>query len=388
MPVVYALSPFPTRVQKTIFLGGPTPRKNAVSWREEVIKLLEEEGFDGHIFTPEPKDGRWSEQYDDQLGWEDEGLNRADVILFWVPRDVQGDAPEGNGVPMPALTTNDEWGTWKDSGKVIWGSPDWAESTKYQKHYAKELGVPTFNTLKDAVKEAIRKVGEGAERTEGETQVPLHIWSRDDFQAWYKSQLSSGNSLEGFKVKWGFFVGPNKDRLFIYVAHPLVHIKEEGRSKKNECILFRPDISTVCLYKRAEPLTNTKIVLVKEFRTPVRNDESYVYELPGGSSPKSGVDARQTAVDEVSEEVGIALDPARLKDHGSRQMGATLCCYHAHLYSVELSDEELEILEADKSIHGADDEERTTIHIATLGEILQEDLVDWPTLGMIFGAFG
>lgn len=43
-------------------------------------------GFDGHVFIPEPEDGNWKGNYDDQLEWESTGLNMADVIVFWLPR--------------------------------------------------------------------------------------------------------------------------------------------------------------------------------------------------------------------------------------------------------------------------------------------------------------
>ena len=70
---------------------------------------------------PEPHNGRWREGYEDQLTWEDDALNRADVILFWIPRDLH---------TLPGLTTNDEFGYWKgrDPARLILGTPDGAAS--------------------------------------------------------------------------------------------------------------------------------------------------------------------------------------------------------------------------------------------------------------------
>jgi 8-oxo-dGTP pyrophosphatase MutT (NUDIX family) len=387
MKVVYALESFPSAVTKTLFLAGPTPRGTAISWREEALRLLEELGYDGHVFVPEPKEGFWAENYINQVEWEDEFLRAADVILFWVPRDMKGAHPEGNGSVMAGLTTNDEWGVWKHSGKVVWGAPDWADHVSYQRHYTEKLKVPKASTLKGTLELALEKLGDGAPRTDIEAKVPAFVWTRPEFSAWLTSQHESGNKVEDLDVQWTLWVGPKRDRLFLYVVHAVVEVTEEGRKKSNECVLFRPDISTVCLYKLAEPLTDSKIVLVREFRTPVRNSESFVYELPGGSSPKEGVEPRQTAADEVSEELGFAIDPSRLKELGSRQMGATLLGYHAHLFAAELTDAELAKLEADRGVHGADAEERTYVRVVTLKEVLRDNLVDWPTLGMVFGSF-
>jgi hypothetical protein len=47
-------------------------------------------GYDGKVFIPEPEDGNWRGNYDDQLEWESTGLNIADVIVFWIPRYQRG----------------------------------------------------------------------------------------------------------------------------------------------------------------------------------------------------------------------------------------------------------------------------------------------------------
>jgi 8-oxo-dGTP pyrophosphatase MutT (NUDIX family) len=355
----------------------------------EALECLKAAGYDGHVFVPEARGGLWAEEYDDQIAWETKFLKAADVILFWLPRDLHGSKKEGNGSPMPGLTTNDEWGVWKDSGKVVLGCPEWADKVRYQKHSAEELQVPQASTLQATVDLALKKVGAGAPRSgPWDPQVPHFIWTRQDFQLWYQSQVQAGNIVKDVDVKQTFWVGKNKDHLFLYILQPTVHITEEGRDKVIECVIFRPDISTVCLYKRmGSDLTATKIVLVREFRTAVRNEGGLVYELPGGSSSEDGKNPLQAAVDEVSEELGLRINPARLKSHGSRQMGATLVSYHSHLYSVELTEEELAKLEADTSVHGEDGEERITIHVKPLADILAENLVDWPMLGMIFGSF-
>lgn len=387
MQVIYALEPFPTEVSQTLFLGGPTPRQGAESWRTEALRILEEKGYKGHVFIPEPKGGAWAEDYNNQIDWEDRFLKAADVILFWVPRDLQGNKKEGNGAPMPALTTNDEWGVWKDSGKVVWGAPSWADHHRYQKSYASKLKVPAASTLEKVIDLALEKLGEPSSRKGFPAQIPSYVWDYPPFQKWYKSQTDSGNEVRALEVLQAFW-SEKKDKLFTLTIHPEVWIASEDRVKSNEMVVLRSDISVVALYK-PDPQTpsNSKFVLIKEFRAAVRNSESMVYELPGGSSPKEGADPLQTAAEEVSEEVGLKLEPSRLKSHGSRQMGATMVSYHANFYSAQLTDEELAQLEADDSVHGANNEEKTYITVRTLGDILKDNLVDWPMLGMIFGTF-
>lgn len=145
MHVIYAHQPFSTGT--SIFLAGPTPRSIWVeSWRPDAIALLEARGFDGAILSPEPADGVWAGDYDGQIDWETEGLNRATCILFWIPRNL---------ATMPAFTTNDEWGYWKASGKVVLGTPPEAEKVRYQRRYAEKNGIPCLSTLVDTVDAAL-----------------------------------------------------------------------------------------------------------------------------------------------------------------------------------------------------------------------------------------
>src|SRR5208282_4945660 len=105
MELVYALEDLPKSITKSIFLAGPTPRsEDGNPWRQEAIKLLEEADFDGVVYVPEPRSGKWHKEYGKQVEWEELCLNQADCIVFWVPRDLK---------TMPAFTTNIEWGRWE-----------------------------------------------------------------------------------------------------------------------------------------------------------------------------------------------------------------------------------------------------------------------------------
>ncbi len=376
MDIVYAREPLPTKMVKSIFLAGPTPRKEGVkSWRESALKLLAGLGYDGHVFVPEPADGVWSSDYTKQVLWEDEAMNQADCILFWVPRDMD---------TLPGLTTNDEWGHWKDSGKVVFGSPPDAPHTKYQRYFADKFAVPCFDTLVDTLKAALARVKDGSLREGGEVKVPLYMWSQRGFQDWYKVQRAAGNRLDGAKVLWTFRLGPNRDKLFCWALHVSVYIASEERHKLNEFVLGRPDISAVVLWHRAANLDDTEIVLIKEFRSPGRTN-AFVRELPAGSS-HADQDPIDTAVEELRQEANFSIDPAHLKQHHCRQLAGTLSSFSAHVFSSEISDEELATFKSLKGqMNGVEEDgEQTYLEIYKVGTLLKNPVTDWSTLGMLF----
>jgi len=377
MQIIYAHESPPASFTKSIFLAGPTPRSQEVtSWRPEALHLLKEAGYDGVVFVPETADGKWRGNYVGQVKWEENCLHMSDCILFWVPRQME---------TMPALTTNDEWGTWKNSGKVVFGAPEEAVHVRYQRYYAEKLLVPHATTLKKTIQAALEMIGEGALRTNGEREVPLYIWQTTSFQQWYGAQRSAGNELRGARVEWTFRVGPQRKFVFFWALHVNVYIASEDREKTNEVVIARPDIATIVMYCRRETLDDTDIVLIREFRSPAATSDGFVWEIPGGSSFKPTGDPLALAADECREETGLTIEPSRMRHHKSRQLVATLSAHKAHLFSVEITDHELEWLRAQKGIaHGVlEDTERTYVELMKLGDIRQEVKVDWSMLGMI-----
>ena len=393
MKVIYSGQAIPDTFTKALFLGGPTPRKSDVqSWRPEALSVLELLGYDGVVFIPEnpPESGKvfndWEkhETYDGAVGWEEECLRMADCILFWIPRNLDN---------MPAFTTNDEWGTWKYSGKTVLGAPDTAPKVKYQKHYAEQLKVPFANTLTKTVKNAVDMVSNGALREKGERFIPLMIWNTVQFQSWLDQQKEVGNHLEGAEVLWNFRVGPEKDFVFAYTIKVNVYVKAEDRYKDNEFVFFRTDISCVVLYRKATDPKDTELVLIKEFRSPVRNKHGFVYEAAGGSSHKSSQNAREVAAQEVFEETGIKLNPGRFRVFKSRQVAATVSTHHAFMYAVELTEEEMAYAkkaEVEGKMFGDyvdGGSEQTYIKVATVDDVLESRLpIDWAMTGMILRA--
>jgi hypothetical protein len=146
MNVVYAMQPIPEQVD--LFLAGPTPRSQDVeSWRPAALVELAALGFGGTVLVPEDANGSFHGDYLGQIDWETEGLQRAACVLFWVPRNLK---------TLPGLTTNDEWGFWKASGKVVFGAPPEAEKVKYQTLYCTRHRIPCSATLKDTCSSALQ----------------------------------------------------------------------------------------------------------------------------------------------------------------------------------------------------------------------------------------
>lgn len=388
MQVVYTGDEMPESFTKSIFLAGPTPRnkKEVESWRPDALKILEDIGFDGVVFVPEDKEGVFKKDYDDQIEWEEKYLNIADCIVFWVPRDLSLDSEDFP--KMAAFTTNVEWGAWCDAGKVIFGYPEGAEKVSYLEYYADKYNIPAAKTLTETLENALEMVGNGVERSDGERYVPLYVWQTDSFQSWYGSQKKAGNKLQNARVLYTFRPG-FKSFVFLWVLKVDVWVTSEERSKSNEFVLARTDISSVLLWHKTLPLEFSKVVLVKEFRSPANTDDGFIRELPGGSSPKKGTDPEETAAEEIQEETGFYVDPSRIRFHEARQLAGTFSSHKAFLYSVELKDDELEWFESQKGIvHGnVEDTEMTFIEVYTVKELLQSKLVDWSTLGMIWSAY-
>jgi hypothetical protein len=155
MNVVFSDQPLDTR-PPSLFLAGPTPRSPEVpSWRPEALDLLRGCGFGGTVLVPERRD--WSVKFDylDQVEWEFAGLERCQVIVFWVPRRL----PD-----LMGFTTNVEFGRYIESSRCVYGRPDGAAHTRYLDWlYAKVTGRQPATTLSATLVAAVVAAGRGTE---------------------------------------------------------------------------------------------------------------------------------------------------------------------------------------------------------------------------------
>ena len=143
-----------------IFLAGPTVRGNQpllTSWRFEAIEIFERLGFTGTLIVPEFIDKKQSDKGRRDLPiWEDNGLERADCIMFWICRTRE----------CYGLNTNSEHGYWlaEDPLKLVYGRPDDAFRIEYNdvmwsKVFKKKFDTeePIYNTMEDTIKAALIK---------------------------------------------------------------------------------------------------------------------------------------------------------------------------------------------------------------------------------------
>jgi hypothetical protein len=379
MNIVYAQQTPPSLYSKSIFLVGPTPRdKSHKSWRPEALKYLEEMGYDGVVFVPESPDGIMKD-WNAQVEWEKKYLLRADVILAWVPRKF----PE-----FPGMTTNIEVGTFIESGRLFYGRPDWAEKKGYLDWlYKDRTNKSPHNNLKSLIKEVLEYLGDGALRIYGEQSVPLSIWRLPEFQNWYKAQISVGNILNNAKVLW---VYPCNGPIFSFSLLVKMWVGLEQRYKENEFVLSRRNtVSAVLYYKNVDDWLYSSVILIREYRSASCSADCFVHELPGGSSKDPSDIPSQVIADEIKQETGLEIAPERFIKQSNRQIAATFSMHKNQLYFVRLTDDEInyfvEVAAAQKAF-GEDSEEITYVEVYSIKSLLESEVVDWPTLGMILEA--
>ena len=149
MNLVYAHEKPPAGDIRSIFLAGPTPQKNSEikSWRPEAIRLFRNLGHNGTVFIPENRNPKDEILGVKQVYWEHEMLEKADCIMFWVPRIK---------VKLPGLTTNVEFGWWVSSGKVVLGAPKSAYKVNYLRILGRKYRIPQSWTLPITIQNAIK----------------------------------------------------------------------------------------------------------------------------------------------------------------------------------------------------------------------------------------
>lgn len=378
MKVVYAQEALPNEINKSLFLAGPSlrPGQEGVSWRIKALEILDMIGYDGVVFVPEARVGNFEDfNYESQIMWETRALRASDNIIFHINRNTDQD--------LLGLTTNDEWGYWKDSGKCILSTELTADKVRYQEWWAKELKIPAYHELFSAIKH-VYEIQEDFIRIDGERFIPQEIWKLDQFQSWYKQLKLNRNWISDAKVLKAYRI-PSNNKIFAFSLWVNIYIRDEDRYKNNEFIFSRPDISSCVLYLPNEDLMKTELVLVSEFRSPVNNTKGKVYELPGGSSVKPGVDPKTIMVDELKEETGFVPEIEKLNFESARQICSTMLTHKSFLYSYVLSEIEMNKIKScvGQTFGNIEDTERTELHVVTLEDAINMQYLDWSNLGQI-----
>lgn len=384
--IVCATEPLPTAFSASLFLAG-----GKGSWRREAVQLVDQAGFDGVILVPEPRStprpGTAGPERPVDVGrllqWQDEALRHSDVLLLWLGEGGAEDAQAG-----------ELWGRWQRSARVCLGAPPGTDSALTRS--AARLRIPVYPSLAETVAHALSLLHPGALRRGGERAVPLLLWRSPGFHSWYKALRGAGHRLDDAHLEWSYRSKAAGRPPLLWALRPRVFLPTEHRHKFGEVVIGRSDISaTVLYYRQGLPSRlDTLVVLVREFRSAVRNQSGYGYMLPGGSAAQATEreqDARATALKEVSEETGLRLIPSQLEaiPGGSRQLLASLSCHHAHLFRAELTTAQLQELKATAAAGrplGANPNERCYVILRSLRELQHDPDFDWSQLGMLLHA--
>lgn len=384
MRIVYAKQEMPVSGVSSVFLAGPTPRMSEgeapePSWRAEAIQIFEEMGYEGDLFIPEPDPSQgWDADYYSQIDWECEFRRKADIILFWVPREL---------TKMPAFTTNIEFGEDLGGGNVFYGRPDISPKNRYlDARYEKDTLRRPHNNLRELIEEVIDTIGDGALRKGGERSVPLWVWNTYSFQSWYTKHKLKGNRIDDFRVREYLRRGPHPDQVFGWLAWADIWVESEKRNKSNESVLARTDTAMVVPF-----LTDTEdmdVLMTNEFRSAVNNHVGKVVEPPAGSSNHT-VNPLIIGVEEMREETGFEVSPERLLYVGTNQASATMLTHKTHVYTLLLTSEESREarLRAEAGeVFGVNPEhpsgERITTNIVPFGKLLDSG-ADWAVIGAV-----
>lgn len=134
----------------SVFLAGCSPRKDQdVAWRKEAIELFKHWENLGHdkiqtLIIPEPETGIW-DNYESVIDWELKYLNLSDIVLFWIPRNMDQ--------KIYGLTSNVEFGYLVGrSKKIVYGRPDDADNCRYlDQIYENFYNRKPDNTIEDLV---------------------------------------------------------------------------------------------------------------------------------------------------------------------------------------------------------------------------------------------
>jgi ADP-ribose pyrophosphatase YjhB (NUDIX family) len=390
LKIVYNRKQPPSFFNKSIFLAGPTPRdSNLKSWRSDAIEILDSLGYDGVVFVPEdsPNDPDLTFPdydtdpvgYKEQIDWETTWLNAADCIIFWIPRQL----PDFLG-----LTTNVEFGRFFKSGKVFVGAPKEAVKNEYLKVISEQNDLNWYDDLSTCIRGALDSINIGSVRTGTERYVPLQLWQHDTFKNW-RDTLTTNDldcSIDYTLLDYVYIPKISK-KLFFWLIQTDINIGAEQRHKTNEFVIGRTDLSTLVVRTTNPNFRDIRLVLIKEFRSPGRNKSGYVYEVPSGSV-SIGEGDLEHAAKELEEETGISfstLDTAQFIN--SRQCAATFSAHNNRVYCITISDETMNKIQEEtsgKSFGLESDTERTYVEIQTVGQILDNNLVDWTMLGIIF----
>lgn len=148
--------------------------------------MLEQLRYDGVVYIPEERERCPTiAALDDEVKvkWTRGAPMRSDVIVFLLPEDLKC---------LPNVVMGVELGWLMQSGRIVLGAHLETGEIRALQIYAREFHVPYYRELFEALHEAVKRIGVGAQHHNGEVAVPLALWNIESFQEWLIAQKRQG----------------------------------------------------------------------------------------------------------------------------------------------------------------------------------------------------
>jgi len=150
------------RALSSVFLAGPI--QGAPEWQQYFIDKVKESYTDNTVIQIlNPRRTEFNKEkfvYEQQVDWETNSLNSADIIVFWLCNEVEH--IEGRDY---AQTSRFEIGEWVakicecgSPKKIIIGIEDGFKGDRYIKYRTSKFGIPIYNNLDDIINEVINSI--------------------------------------------------------------------------------------------------------------------------------------------------------------------------------------------------------------------------------------
>jgi Nucleoside 2-deoxyribosyltransferase like len=132
--------------KKSIFLAGTIEMGKSEDWQSKTIDILETSGMDVDIYNPRRKewDDSWkqeftSPQFYQQVNWELDALEKADIIIINLLEDSKS--------PISLL----ELGLFADSGKLLVCCPSKFYRIGNIEIVCNKYNIPLFESMEDLI---------------------------------------------------------------------------------------------------------------------------------------------------------------------------------------------------------------------------------------------
>jgi len=362
--VVHAGEPLPTAWTACVLLAAPDA---SAPWHDEAVELLRERWRKGTgrlvvLSARSPRSGQLSTA---QLNWVEKTAAWADEILALEAADAEA---------LPVLTPGRRLDVRDHGPRLTIAAAGGGDGTA--PGWARQHGVAVLPSLPDAVEAALARIGRGHNRTAGNRQVPLLVARSDAYSTWCWERLEAGSVLEEARVEWIHRADEDADEgISWWVLR--VRLRHRDRSTSQDVVLAHPGLLSVVVYRRAEPWTDTQVVLVPS-GAAARGKTREFLRLPTIVHHRSrGGGVSSHAWPLLVSELDLLVEPDRLQSKAFRNDSPLISAKRSVL-GLPLNEREFDALAARLEEAPAGGPE-----VYRLADLMADPVCDWATLGAI-----